>query len=106
MKTTRTCQQTNCTEAVTGGYCAFHHLAFVSAPDTFSGILNAVGGLDGNALLSVVFEILDEPAPEPVCGHDARLGACYLTDRAEFPGVSRTPWELRAATYSLGIPLN
>lgn len=106
MKTTRTCQQTKCTEPVTGGYCAFHHLAFVSAPDTFSGILTAVGGLDGNALLSVVFDMLDEPVPEPECGHDARLGACYLTEKAEFPGVSRTPWELRAATYSLGIPLN
>ena len=106
MKTTRTCQQTDCQEATSGGYCAFHHLAIVTGPETFSGILSEVGGLDGTALLGVIFDILDEPMPEPVCRHDSRLGGCYLADRAEFPGLSRTPWELRAATYSQGIPLN
>ena len=106
MKTTRTCQQAGCTESTTDEYCAFHHLALITGPDTFSGLLDAVGGLDGTALLGVIFDVLDEPVPAPVCRHDARLGACYLTCAAEFPGVSRTPWELRAATYSLGIPLN
>ena len=106
MKKTRTCQQTDCLEATTGGYCAFHHLALVTGPETFSGILTEVGGLDGKALLGVIFDILDEPMPEPVCRHESLLGGCYLADSAEFPGVSRTPWELRAATYSQGIPLN
>ena len=102
----RTCQHTDCAESTTSGYCAFHHLAIVTGADTFSGVLDSVGGLDATALLGVIFDILDEPVPEPACAHDARLGACFLTDVAEFPGVSRTPWELRAATYSLGIPLN
>ncbi len=106
MKTTRTCQQAGCTEATSDGYCAFHHLAIVTGPDTFSGLLDSVGGIDGAALLEVVFDTLDQPKVEPICRHDARLGACYLTDVAEFPGIARTPWELRAATYSLGIPLN
>ena len=106
MKTTRTCQQPDCPEETTGGYCAFHNLAFVTGPETFSGLLNEVGGLDGTALLGVIFDTLDEPMPELTCRHDARLGGCYLTETAEFPGVSRSPWELRAATYSQGIPLN
>lgn len=106
MKKTQTCRQAHCTETTTDGYCAFHHLALVSGPDTFAGILDAVGGIDGAALLEVVFDVLDEPVPELRCRHDSRLGSCYLSDVAEFPGVSRTPWELRAATYSLGIPLN
>lgn len=106
MKTTRTCQQANCTENTTGGYCAFHHLAFVTGSDIFSGLLESIGGLDESALLSVVFDLLEEPAPEPTCRHDGRLGACYLSSNADLPGLSRTPWELRAATYSLGIPLN
>jgi hypothetical protein len=106
MKTTSTCQQADCTEPTTGGYCAFHHLAFVSGPDIFTGLLESIGSLEGTALLGVIFDILDEPVPEPMCRHDARLGACYLGFAAGFPGLSRTPWELRAATYSLGIPLN
>ncbi len=106
MKTTKTCRQTDCKEATTDGYCAFHHFAFVTGSETFSGILEPVGGLDGTALLGVIFDVLDEPLSEPVCRHDSQLGACYLTETAEFLGLSRTPWELRAATYSLGIPLN
>jgi hypothetical protein len=106
MKTTSTCQQANCTEPTTDGYCAFHHLAFVSGPDLFAGLLDSVGSLDGTSLLAVIFDLLDESVPEPTCRHAGRLGGCYLVDSAEFPGLSRTPWELRAATYSLGIPLN
>ena len=106
MKTTSTCQQANCTETTTDGYCAFHHLAFISGADLFSGLLESIGSLEGTELLSVVFDLLDEPLPEPTCHHDGRLGSCYLSCRAEFPGLGRTPWELRAATYSLGIPLN
>jgi len=106
MKTTRTCRHLECTESTTDGYCAFHHLAIVTGPDTFSGLLDGVGGLDGNALLEVILDLIDESIPEPSCRHDARLGGCYLTETAEFPGFSRNPWELRAATYSQGIPLN
>ncbi len=106
MKTTSTCQQANCPETTTGGYCAFHHLAFVTGSDIFSGLLESIGSLDGSALLGVVFDLLEEPMPEPTCRHDGRLGGCYLTPTAELPGLSRTAWELRAATYSLGIPLN
>ena len=106
MKRTTTCQQASCTQPTSDGYCAFHHLALVSGSDIFSGLLDSIGSLDGTALLSVVFDILDEPMPEPACRHDGRLGACYLGADTEFPGLSRTPWELRAATYSLGIPLN
>ncbi len=106
MKKTTTCQQADCTETTPGGYCAFHHLAFVSGPDVFSGLLDSIGSLEGTALLEVIFDLLDEVAPEPACRHHGRLGACYLVPAAAFPGLSRTPWELRAATYSLGIPLN
>lgn len=106
MKTTRTCQQATCTEPTSSGYCAFHHLAFVSGTDIFTGLIESIGSLEGTALLQVIFDILDEPVPEPECRHDGRLGACYLSSRAELPGFSRTPWELRAAVYSLGIPLN
>lgn len=106
MKTTRTCQQAHCTERTDDGYCAFHHLALVSGREIFSGLLDAIGGLEGSALLGVIFDLLDEPVPEPLCRHDARLGGCYLSDGTEFLGLSRTPWELRAASYSLGIPLN
>lgn len=106
METTRTCQQAQCTEQTDDDYCAFHHLALVSGKDIFTGLLDAIGGLEGTTLLGVIFDLLDEPVPEPHCRHDARLGGCYLADQAELPGLSRTPWELRAATYSLGIPLN
>lgn len=106
MKKTSTCQDHNCTEAVSDQFCAFHHLANVTGADLFSGILEGVGGLSGTAVLGFLFEILDEPTPVPLCHHDAPLGACYLAHTAEFPGVSRTPWELRATAYSLGIPLN
>ncbi len=107
MDTTKTCQQTGCAEDTAGGYCAFHHLAFVSGPDTFSGLLDEVGGLGEEAILGVLFDLVDvEPAPDLLCWHDARLGDCYLTEVAEFPGMARNPWELRAAAYSLGIPLN
>ena len=106
MKTTSNCQQAHCTETATDEYCAFHHLALISGPDLFSGLLESIGGLEGTALLSVVFDLLEEPLPEPTCRHDGRLGACYLTYRPEFPGLSRTPWEIRSATFSRGIPLN
>ena len=106
MKNTTTCQEATCTEVAADRYCAFHYLALVTGADLFAGLLEGVGGMSGAAVLGFVFDILDEPTPAPVCRHDSPLGACYLTDTAEFPGVSRTPWELRAATYSLGIPLN
>ena len=106
MKRTTTCRQANCTESASNGYCAFHHLALVSGSDIFSGLLDSIGSLDGSELLGVIFEILDEPVPEPTCRHDGRLGACFLSSTDAFAGLSRTPWELRAATYSLGIPLN
>lgn len=106
MKTTRSCTQANCTEQTTGDYCAFHHLALVSGTDIFAGLLESIGSLEGTALLQVVFDLLDEPLPEPQCKHSGRLGACYLTTCAGLPGLSRTPWELRAAVFSLGIPLN
>ena len=106
MKTTRTCRHLECTEATTSGYCAFHHLAIVSGPDTFSSLLDGVGGIDGTSLLEVILDLIDEEVPEPICRHEARLGGCYLTETSQFPGFSRNPWELRAATHSLGIPLN
>ncbi len=112
MKKTSTCEDTTCTEAVDDRYCAFHHLALVTGADLFAGLLDGVGGLDGSAMLGFLFEILDEPTPAIapptalVCQHDSPLGSCYLADVAELPGFSRTTWELRAATYSLGIPLN
>ena len=107
MDTTKTCRQTECTEDTADGYCAFHYLAFVSGLETFRGLLDEVGGLGGEALLGVIFDLAEvEPAPDLLCRHDARLGDCYLTDTAEFSGMARTPWELRAAAYSLGIPLN
>ena len=106
MKRTTTCRQDNCTESTTDGYCAFHHLAFVSGSDTFTGLLDSIGGLDGSDLLGKIFEILDEPEPQPTCRHDGPLGACYLSTADGLLGLGRTPWELRAATYSLGIPLN
>lgn len=106
MKKTRTCQDPTCTEAAADRYCAFHHLALVTGADLFSGLLEGVGGMSGQAVLGFLFEILDEPVPVPLCRHDAPLGSCYLSEAAEFPGATRTPWELRASAYSLGIPLN
>lgn len=107
MKKTSICQLTDCDEPTLDGLCAFHHLALVTGPDLFTGLLTEVGGLDGQALLGVIFDVLDgEPDAEPVCHHDGRLGACYLAPWSELPGLGRTSWELRAATYSLGIPLN
>ena len=107
MDTTETCQEAGCAENAANGYCAFHHLAYVSGPDTFRGLLDEVGGLGEEALLGVIFDLMDaEPETDLLCRHDARLGDCYLTDMSEFPGMARTPWELRAAAYSLGIPLN
>ena len=77
------------------------------APTHFAGSWTGWGGLGEEALLGVIFDLEEvEPAPDLLCRHDARLGDCYLTDVAEFPGMARTPWELRAAAYSLGIPLN
>lgn len=107
MDTTKTCQQTGCAEGTADGFCAFHHLAFIEGPGTFRGLLDGVGGLGEEALLEVIFDLAEvAPPPDLLCWHDARLGDCYLTETAELPGMARTPWELRAAAYSLGIPLN
>ena len=107
MKKTSICQLTDCDEPTVDGLCAFHHLALVTGPDLFMGLLSEVGGFDGEALLGVIFDVLEgEPSVELLCHHDGRLGACYLASIPELPGLGRTSWELRAATYSLGIPLN
>lgn len=107
MKKTSTCQVSGCNEPTLEGLCAFHHLALVTEADLFTGLFSEVGGLDGQALLGVIFDVIDEESiPELRCHHDARLGACYLASLSELPGLGRTTWELRAVTYSLGIPLN
>ena len=107
MEKTSTCQLTDCDEQAADGFCAFHHLALVTGPDLFAGLLSEVGGLDGQALLGVIFDVMDDQlTTELRCHHDAHLGGCYLASLPELPGLARTPWELRAATYSLGIPLN
>lgn len=108
MEKNSTCQITDCDEQTRDGFCAFHYLAFVTGPDLFTSLLAEFGGLDGQAVLSVIFDTLDEEEVDTDlrCRHDGRLGACYLDPRPELPGMGRPSWELRAATYSLGIPLN
>lgn len=94
-----TCERPECELPAPARLCAFHNLEVSILQEVFEMAATAVEATP----LAPPMALFDEM---PLCRHDGAFGACYLTTDQHLPGFGSTPWELRAAVYSQGIPLN
>ena len=95
------CERPECQLPAPARLCAFHQLEISVLHEVFEMAATAVDVTPEIAPVPV--QVWDEG---PRCRHDGGFGVCYLTSEHHLPGFGDTPWELRAATYSKGIPLN
>lgn len=92
------CERPDCQLPAPARLCAFHNLEVSILNEVFEMAATAVEVTPSPPLV-----LFDEM---PLCRHDGAFGACYLTSEPHLPGFGDTPWEMRAAIYSKGIPLN